>query len=84
MNGTHLTEFEKVTLSAVDSLQDNAYGVSIRLEIEVQTKKNVTIGTVHTALHQLEEIGLLKSRFGEATEVRAASEREYSPSPRLD
>lgn len=75
MKGTYLGEFEEVVLLAVGILQDEAYGVGIRLEIEAQTNRNINIGAVHTALHRLEEKGFLKSKFGEATEVRGGKRK---------
>jgi PadR family transcriptional regulator, regulatory protein PadR len=75
MKGTYLGEFEEIVLLAVGILYDEAYGVSIRKEIEKQTKRAVNIGAVHTALHRLEEKGFLKSRFGEATLVRGGKRK---------
>jgi DNA-binding PadR family transcriptional regulator len=75
MKGTYLGEFEEIVLLAVGILQDMAYGVSICKEIENQTGRAVNIGAVHTALHRLEEKGYVKSKFGEATEVRGGKRK---------
>ena len=75
MKGTYLGEFEEIVLLAVGILQEEAYGVGIRVEIESQTKRSINIGAVHTALHRLEEKGFLKSKFGEATEVRGGKRK---------
>jgi PadR family transcriptional regulator PadR len=75
MKGTYLGEFEEIVLLAVGILRDNAYGVSIRQEIEDQTQRNVNIGAVHTALHRLEEKCYLSSQFGEAEEVRGGKRK---------
>ncbi|HYC85951.1 MAG TPA: helix-turn-helix transcriptional regulator [Chryseosolibacter sp.] len=75
MKGTYLGEFEEIVLLAVGILRDEAYGVSIRNEIESQTGRPVNIGAVHTALHRLEAKGYLKSRFGEATEIRGGKRK---------
>jgi len=75
MKGTYLGEFEEIVLLAVGILKEDAYGVSIRSEIEEQTKRSVNIGAVHTALHRLEEKGFLKSKFGEATMVRGGKRK---------
>jgi PadR family transcriptional regulator PadR len=75
MKGTYLGEFEEIVLLAVGILKDEAYGVSIRKEIEAQSERPVNIGAVHTALHRLEAKGFLKSRFGEATEVRGGKRK---------
>ena len=82
MKGTYLGEFEEIVLLAVGILQGKAYGVSICHEIETQTNRPVNIGAVHTALHRLEEKGFLKSKFGEATEVRGGKrKRIFSLTP---
>jgi PadR family transcriptional regulator, regulatory protein PadR len=82
MKGTYLGEFEEIVLLAVGILQEEAYGVSIRKEIEHQSGRPANIGGVHTALHRLEEKGYLKSKFGEATEVRGGKrKRIFSLTP---
>ena len=75
MKGTYLGEFEEIVLLATGILYDEAYGVSIRQEIENQSGRNVNIGAVHTALHRLEDKGFLISRFGEAEEVRGGKRK---------
>ena len=75
MKGTYLGEFEEIVLLATGILQESAYGVTICKEIEKQTDRAVNIGAVHTALHRLEEKGFLKSKFGEASEVRGGKRK---------
>jgi DNA-binding PadR family transcriptional regulator len=75
MKGTYLGEFEEIVLLAAGILNNAAYGVSIRNEIENQSGRSVNIGAVHTALHRLEEKGFLKSKFGEATEARGGKRK---------
>lgn len=75
MKGTYLGEFEELVLLAAGILQEGAYGVSITKEIESQTGRLANIGAVHTALHRLEEKGFLKSKFGEASEVRGGKRK---------
>ena len=75
MKGTYLGEFEEIVLLAVGILRDEAYGVSVRQEIENQTQRNVNIGAVHTALHRLEDKGYLISKFGKAEEVRGGKRK---------
>lgn len=75
MKGTYLGEFEEIVLLAAGILDNDAYGVAIRKEIEKQTRRAVNIGAVHTALHRLEEKGYLKSRFGEATMARGGKRK---------
>lgn len=75
MKGTYIGEFEEIVLLAVGILNAEAYGVSIRKEIEDQTNRSINIGAVHTALHRLEEKGFLRSQFGEANEVRGGKRK---------
>jgi PadR family transcriptional regulator, regulatory protein PadR len=75
MKGTYLGEFEEIVLLAVGILSDDAYGVSIRKEIETQTGRDVNIGAVHTAIHRLETKGYLKSTFGESTNIRGGKRK---------
>ena len=75
MKGTYLGEFEEIVLLAAGILQEGAYGVAIRKEIEKQTRRAINIAAVHTALHRLEDKGYLKSKFGEASLVRGGKRK---------
>ncbi len=75
MKGTYLGEFEEIVLLAVGILGDDAYGVTIRKEIETQSGRDVNIGAVHTAVHRLEAKGFLKSKFGESTDIRGGKRK---------
>jgi PadR family transcriptional regulator, regulatory protein PadR len=75
MKGTYLGEFEEIVLLAAGILHGEAYGVSIKNEIENQTGRSIAISAVHTALHRLEEKGYLESTFGEASEVRGGKRK---------
>jgi PadR family transcriptional regulator, regulatory protein PadR len=75
MKGTYLGEFEELVLLAVGILYDEAYGISVKIEIEKQTGRSINISAVHTALHRLEEKEFVKSRFGEAMEVRGGKRK---------
>lgn len=70
MKGTHLGEFEELVLLTVALLYDEAYGVAVQEEIAKRSGRNVTISTVHAALHRLDKKGFVKSRQGEATAKR--------------
>ena len=77
MKKYQLGEFEEVVLLTTGVLYDEAYGVSIKKEIEIRLKRNVSVGALQTALKRLEEKGYLKSREGEATEDRAGRPKKY-------
>src|SRR5882724_4685323 len=66
-NQNYLGEFEEIVLLAIISLGEEAYGVSIRREIENKTERSTSVGAVYTTLERLEKKGYLSSRQGEAT-----------------
>ena len=70
MKGTSLGEFEELCLLAVGILQDDAYGVSVKKQVEKHTGRTSTLSTVHATLIRLEKKGFLESRMGGATELR--------------
>jgi PadR family transcriptional regulator PadR len=70
MKGTYLGEFEEVVLLAVAIRTGDAYGAAVVSEIEQQMGRAVNLGAVHTALHRLEEKGLVKSEMGGVTAER--------------
>ena len=70
MKRTYLGEFEEIVLLMVAILNGEAYGVTINQEIEKQTGRKVTFGTVHNTLIRLEEKGFVSSRLGGATTER--------------
>lgn len=61
----------------VGVLYDEAYGVSIKKEIEDRLSRGVSVGALQTALKRLEEKGYLRSREGEPTEERAGRPKKY-------
>lgn len=75
MKRNNLGEFEEIVLLTVGVLYDNAYAVAITQEISEQTKRNVNISAVHTALYRLEEKGFLSSRMGEAEAIRGGKRK---------
>jgi len=64
-------------LLAVGRLGDDAYGGSIRREIELRSTRRVWIGPLYTALAKLEELGFLGARMGEPVPVRGGRSRRY-------
>ena len=70
-------EFEEVVLLTVAVLYGNAYGITIKEEIEDRLKRSVSVGAMRTALNRLEEKGFLESEFGEATAVRGGKRKRY-------
>ncbi|CAN5569456.1 hypothetical protein BH10BAC4_BH10BAC4_18880 [soil metagenome] len=77
MKKYQLGEFEEVVMLTVGILHLEAYGVSIKKEIESRLKRGVSVGALQTALKRLEDKGYLKSHEGEATEERAGRPKKY-------
>jgi DNA-binding PadR family transcriptional regulator len=77
MKKYQLGEFEEVVMLTVGILYKEAYGVSIKKEIESRLKRGVSVGALQTALKRLEDKGYLKSFDGEATEERAGRPKKY-------
>jgi len=72
-----LGEFEQLVLLALVRLRDNAYGVTIRAEIERRAGREVSIAAVYTTLDRLEKKGLLRSWAGEPTAQRGGRSKRY-------
>ena len=70
-------EFEEVVLLTVAILYKNAYGISIKLDIEERLNRKVSVGAMRTALGRLEKKGLLESEFGEATAIRGGKRKRF-------
>lgn len=70
MKKYQLGEFEEIVLLTVGILHGNAYGVSIKLEIEERLGRSVSVGALQTALRRMESKGYLTSKRGEANAAR--------------
>ena len=79
MKKYQLGEFEEVVILTIGVLYKDAYGVSIRKEIESRLSRNVSMGALHTALVRLEDKGYIKSFDGEATEERMGRPKRGEP-----
>jgi PadR family transcriptional regulator, regulatory protein PadR len=65
-----LGEFEYALITATVRLGDEAYGASIRSEIEHFMNRTCSIGALYTTLDRLEAKGLVQTWMGEATAER--------------
>lgn len=66
-----LGQFEQLVLTAVLTLRDNAYGVSIHAKVtELARPKPISLGAVYVTLDRLEEKGLVVSRLSDPTPER--------------
>jgi DNA-binding PadR family transcriptional regulator len=75
--GKSLGEFEQLVLFALVALGDEAYGASVRREIEARTERSVSAGAVYTVLERLESHGLVSSRVGEPSAERGGRRKKY-------
>ncbi len=76
MKGTHLGEFEELVLLLVGALHGNAYGVTIKNEIEAKTKRRPSIGALHSALNRLEKKGFVQTEIGHGHEDRGGRRKK--------
>ena len=63
-------EFEYLLIAATHRLGEDAYGASIRREVEEATERPCSIGSLYTTLDRLEAKGLVRTWMGEATAQR--------------
>lgn len=62
---------------AIETLGDDAYGVPIRRETGRIFGREVSYGALYVALEALEDEGLVKSTWGEATAERGWRRKKY-------
>src|ERR1700736_5653881 len=72
-----LGEFEHIIVLALLRLEDRAYGVTVRQEIEFRTKREVSIGAVYATLNRLETKGYVRSRRGDPTPERGGRSKRF-------
>lgn len=72
-----LGEFEQCLLIAIVHLGDEAYGVTIRHEIERRIGRDVAIGALYTSLDRLETKGYVRSVMSEPTAQRGGRSKRY-------
>ena len=68
--GELLGSLEYIVLLAVTHLGDEAYGMTVRREIESRTGRDLSIGAIYSTLERLEAKGLVSSYTGEPTAQR--------------
>jgi DNA-binding PadR family transcriptional regulator len=73
----YLGEFEHLIVLALLRLADRAYGVTVRQEIELRTRREVSIGAVYATLDRLERKGYVKSHRGDPTPQRGGRSKRF-------
>ena len=75
--GDFVGEFELYVMLALARLGENAYGVTIRREIEARTGRTIAIGAVYATLARLEEKNLVHFRVSEPLPMQGGRARKY-------
>jgi PadR family transcriptional regulator PadR len=72
----YLGEFELLVLLAVLRLGDDAYGVTIREELERETSRELTVGAIYKTLGRLQQKGYVSVRTGDPTPQRGGRRKK--------
>jgi PadR family transcriptional regulator, regulatory protein PadR len=72
-----LGELEQTILLAVLRLGDEAYGVSIRREIALCTRREIAPGALYTTLDRLEKKAIVVARDGDPTPERGGRAKRF-------
>jgi PadR family transcriptional regulator len=75
--GDYLGEFEEIVLLAVARLDGEAYGMTIRREIEERTGRAVSIGAVYATVERLEDKAFVAVGEGDADPSRDGRARRF-------
>lgn len=75
--GGYLGEFEHIVILALLRLADQAYGVTVRREIEERTGREVSVGAIYATLGRLENKGYVSSRLGDPTPERGGRSKRF-------
>lgn len=73
----YIGEFEELVLLTIAVLNESAYGVSIKEDIEQRTNRSISIGALHSTITRLEEKGFITSWLGDPTQERGGRRKRY-------
>jgi DNA-binding PadR family transcriptional regulator len=76
--GRYLGEFELYVMAALARLGDDAYGVTVRQEIERRSARPVAIGAVYATLARLADKGLVAFRISDPLPVPGGRARKHA------
>jgi PadR family transcriptional regulator len=76
-NDDLLGVFEQLILMALLHLGENAYGVTVRREVEERTGRSVSLGAVYATLDRLEKKGYVSSFQGNPTPERGGRAKRF-------
>jgi DNA-binding PadR family transcriptional regulator len=75
--GDLLGSLEHIVLLAVARLGTDAYGMTVRQEIQTRTGRDLSIGAVYATLERLERKKFVSSRIGEPTAERGGRAKRH-------
>jgi DNA-binding PadR family transcriptional regulator len=75
--GDYPGELEQVVMLAIARLEEDAYGMSIRREIDDRGGRSLSIGAVYATLERLEDKGFVRSYEREPQEGRDGRPRRF-------
>jgi len=76
--GDFLGEFEVLVLAALQRLDDDAYAVTIKHDIERRARRPASLGAIHAALNRLADKGFVVFRISDPLPVPGGRARKYS------
>jgi PadR family transcriptional regulator PadR len=77
LNRDYLGEFEHIVLLALLRLEESAYGVTVRQEIQKRIGRDVSIGAVYATLERLQTKGYVRSFTGNPTPERGGRAKRF-------
>lgn len=77
MSRDSLGDFEQLLLLAILRCGDDAYGITIRDEIENRACRSASLGAIYTALDRLEQKKFVSSWTGGATAERGGRAKRF-------
>lgn len=77
MSRGSLGDFEQLLLLAILRCGDDAYGITVRDEIENRAGRSASLGAIYTALDRLEQKRLVSSWTGGATPERGGRAKRF-------
>ena len=74
---TYLGELEQMILLAILRLDDGAYGMAIREEMEARASRELSRSAAYITLERLAKKGYLTTRMGNPSPVRGGRAKRY-------
>lgn len=76
--GQYLAEFEIYVMAALARLGEDAYGMTIRQEIESRSGRGVSIGAVYATLERLSAKGYVRFHVSDPRPVQGGRSRKHA------